>query len=86
MRDGSDGMKINCMIIHLDRAVTRQDHVAKMRGALPFLSEIVPAVDAYSDVVENAELGSYKTPLLEPRYPQTLSPAEVACFQSHRKC
>ncbi|MCD1627065.1 glycosyltransferase family 25 protein [Seohaeicola saemankumensis] len=74
------------MIIHLDRAVARQAHVSKMRGALPFPSEIVSAIDAKSGENQNAAYGSYQTELFRPRYPHALSPTEVACFRSHRKC
>jgi len=74
------------MIIHLDRAATRQAHVSKMRDALPFPAEIVSAIDAKVDETQSLEFGVYQTNLFSPRYPQSLSPAEVACFRSHRKC
>jgi GR25 family glycosyltransferase involved in LPS biosynthesis len=86
MKDRSDGMRINCMIIHLDRAVTRKAHVSQMRDALPFPSEIVSAIDAVAGEPQNSGFGNYQSKLFNPLYPQSLSPAEVACFRSHRKC
>ena len=74
----------DCLIIHLERSLERKPQVRKLQKDLPYQTKVVEAVDGskpYNDFSK-----SYTPRLLRPHYPFTLRSAEVACFQSHRKC
>ena len=74
----------DCLIIHLERSVERKPQVRKLKNDLPYRTKVIEAIDGASP--DNDFLKSYTPGLLRPRYPFRLRPAEVACFQSHRKC
>ena len=74
----------DCLIIHLERSLERKPHVKKLKKDLPFQTKVVEAVDGSNP--DNDFSKSYTPRLLRPHYPFNLRPAEVACFQSHRKC
>jgi len=74
----------DCLIIHLERSLERKPQVRKLKKDLPYRVKVVKAVDGSKP--DNDFLKSYISRLLRPRYPFKLRPAEVACFQSHRKC
>ena len=74
----------DCLIIHLKRSLERQPQVRKLQQKLPYRTKVVEAVDGSKP--NNDFSKSYAQRLLRPRYPFSLSSAEVACFQSHRKC
>ncbi len=74
----------DCLIIHLERSIERKPQVRKLKKVLPYRTKVIKAVDGSKP---NDDLSkSYIPRLLRPRYPFTLRLAEVACFQSHRKC
>ena len=74
----------DCLIIHLERSIERKPQVKKLKKVLPYRTKVIEAVDGSKP---NNDLSkSYIPRLLRPRYPFTLRSAEVACFQSHRKC
>ena len=74
----------DCLIIHLERSVERKPQVKKLKKDLPFQTKVVEAVDGSNPDIDFSK--SYTPRLLRPRYPFSLRSAEVACFQSHRKC
>ena len=74
----------DCLIIHLERSLERQPQVRKLQQELPYRTKVVEAVDGSKP--NNDFSKSYTPRLLRPRYPFSLRSAEVACFQSHRKC
>ena len=74
----------DCLIIHLERSVERKPQVRKLKKDLPYQTKVVDAVDGSNP--DNDFSKSYIPSLLRPRYPFSLRSAEVACFQSHRKC
>ena len=74
----------DCLIIHLERSIERKPQVRKLKKNLPYRTKVIEAIDGKSP--DNDFLKSYTPGLLRPRYPFRLRPAEVACFQSHRKC
>ena len=74
----------DCLIIHLERSIERKPQVRKLKKNLPYRTKVIEAIDGKSP--DNDFLKSYTPGLLRPRYPFSLRPAEVACFQSHRKC
>ena len=85
LRKLSNKPKLNdCLIIHLDRSLERKPQVRKLEKYLPYRTKVVEAVDGSKP--DNDFLKSYKPRLLRPHYPFSLRSAEVACFQSHRKC
>ena len=74
----------DCLIIHLERSIERKPQVKKLKKVLPYRTKVIEAVDGSKP---NNDLSkSYIPRLLRPRYPFTLRLAELACFQSHRKC
>ena len=73
-----------CLIIHLKRSVERKPQVKKLKKDLPFQTKVVEAVDGSNPDIDFSK--SYTPRLLRPYYPFSLRSAEVACFQSHRKC
>ena len=73
-----------CLIIHLERSLERKPQVRKLKKDLPYRTKVVEAVDGSNP--DNNFSKSYIPRLLHPRYPFNLRSAEVACFQSHRKC
>ena len=74
----------DCLIIHLERSLERKPQVKKLKKDLPYRTKVVDAVDGSKP--DNDFSKSYTPRLLRPRYPFRLRSAEVACFQSHRKC
>ena len=74
----------DCLIIHLERSLERKPQVRKLQQELPYRTKVVEAVDGSKP--NNDFSKSYTPRLLRPRYPFSLRSAEVACFQSHRKC
>ena len=74
----------DCLIIHLERSLERKPQVRKLKKVLPYRTKVIEAIDGSKP---NNDLSkSYIPRLLRPRYPFTLRSAEIACFQSHRKC
>tara|TARA_B100000925_G_scaffold286810_1_gene265090 strand:+ start:2507 stop:3268 length:762 start_codon:yes stop_codon:yes gene_type:complete len=74
----------DCLIIHLERSLERKPQVRKLKKDLPYRVKVVEAVDGSKPGNDFSK--SYIPRLLRPRYPFRLRSAEVACFQSHRKC
>ena len=74
----------DCLIIHLERSLERKPQVRKLKKDLPYRTKVIEAVDGSKP--DNDFSKSYTPRLLRPRYPFSLRSAEVACFQSHRKC
>ena len=74
----------DCLIIHLERSLERKPQVIKLEKYLPYRTKVVEAVDGSNP--DNDFSKSYIPSLLRPHYPFSLRSAEVACFQSHRKC
>ena len=74
----------DCLIIHLERSLERKPQVRKLKRDLPYQTKVVEAIDGSKP--DNDFSKSYTPKLLRPRYPFSLRSAEVACFQSHRKC
>ena len=74
----------DCLIIHLERSLERKPQVRKLKKYLPYRTKVVEAVDGSK--ADNDVSKSYIPRLLRPHYPFSLRSAEVACFQSHRKC
>ena len=81
----SSKLKLNdCLIIHLERSLERKPQVQKLKKTLAFRTTVIDAIDGSKS--DNNFLKSYIPRLLRPHYPFSLRSAEVACFQSHRKC
>ena len=74
----------DCLIIHLERSLERKSQVRKLENYLEYQTKLVEAVDGSKH--DNDLSKSYTPRLFRPHYPFSLRPAEVACFQSHRKC
>ena len=74
----------DCLIIHLERSLERKPQVEKLKKDLPYQTKVVEAVDGSNPNIDFSK--SYTPRLLRPYYPFSLRSAEVACFQSHRKC
>ncbi len=74
----------DCLIIHLERSLERKPQVRQLKKVLPYRTKVVEAVDGSKP--NNNLLKNYTPRLLRPYYPFSLNSAEVACFQSHRKC
>ena len=74
----------DCLIIHLERSLERKPQVRKIKKDLPYRVKVVEAVDGSKP--DNDFSKSYTPKLLHPRYPFRLRSAEIATFQSHRKC
>ena len=74
----------DCLIIHLERSIERKPQVKKLKKVLPYRTKVIEAVDGSKP--DNDLSKSYIPRLLRPHYPFSLRSAEVACFQSHRKC
>lgn len=70
-------------IIHLPRAVTRQETVNDLLKLLPN-AQILEATDA-QNLTEEHMHERYKRQIHRPRYPFSLRNTEIACFLSHRK-
>ena len=80
-----DKLKVkDCLIIHLERSLERKPQVRKLKKDLPYRTKVVEAVDGSKP--DNDFSKNYKPRILRPHYPFSLRLAEVACFQSHRKC
>ena len=74
----------DCLIIHLERSLERKPQVRKLKKDLPYQVKVIEAVDGSKH--DNDFSKNYTPRLLKPYYPFSLRSAEVACFQSHRKC
>ena len=74
----------DCLIIHLERSLERKRQVKKLTKKLPYRTTVIEAVDGGKP---NKDLSkSYISRIFRPRYPFSLRLAEMATFQSHRKC
>lgn len=72
------------LILHLSRALDREENVARLRATLPGSVEVVEAVDAND--LSDAAIEAVRPPRKAfPPYPFPLRKAEIACFMSHRK-
>lgn len=76
-------MKIECLIIHLERAHERRRHLDTILPLIKMNSHIIEAVDAENMSLE--ERGAYSPSIVNPHYYSKLKATEVACFLSHRK-
>ena len=74
----------DCLIIHLKRSLERKPQVRKLKKNLAYRTTVIDAIDGSKS--DNSFSKSYKQRLIRPHYPFSLRSAEVACFQSHRKC
>ena len=74
----------DCLIIHLERSLERKPQVKKLQKTLAFRTTVIDAIDGSKS--DNDFSKSYIPRLLRPHYPFSLRSAEIACFQSHRKC
>ena len=74
----------DCLIIHLERSLERNSQVVKLKKYLPYRTKVIEAIDGMS--CDNDFSKSYAPRLLRPHYPFYLRSAEIATFQSHRKC
>ena len=74
----------DCLIIHLERSLERNSQVVKLKKYLPYRTKVIEAIDGMS--CDNDFSKSYAPKLLRPHYPFYLRSAEIATFQSHRKC
>jgi GR25 family glycosyltransferase involved in LPS biosynthesis len=77
-------MNTQGFIIHLARAVQRQERVKALMSCAPCPTTVFDAVDGRS--MTDADLARVlsSTPLLRPTYPFRIGRGEVACFLSHR--
>ena len=82
--DTDSTLKIECMIIHLDRAQARLPQVKATVDMLPLQTHIVSAVDGQKMSSEQSK--AYVRKRLRPNYPFKLRPSEMAAFHSHRAC
>lgn len=75
---------IHGFVIHLERATARRARAEALSATLPLSAEILPACDG--SLLSPTEIDAvYRPGLHRPRYPFPLSPAEIACFLSHRR-
>ena len=74
----------DCLIIHLERSLERNSQVVKLKKYLPYRTKVIKAIDGMN--CDNDFSKSYAPRLLRPHYPFYLRSAEIATFQSHRKC
>ena len=74
----------DCLIIHLERSLERKPQVRKLKKSLPYRTKVIEAIDGRN--LDGDFSKSYTPRLLRPHYPFSLRSAEVATFQSHRKC
>lgn len=84
VRRKADVLEAECMIIHLERAQARLPQVEVTRKAVPLESRVVRAVDGQQMSEVHAE--AYCRKLMQPTYPFTMRPSEIAAFHSHRSC
>lgn len=83
LRSARHRMKIEGLVIHLQRATTRRTQVEDLMRRLPVSSHVLDAVDG--GTLSSRQLEDvYRPGLHAPRYPFPLRNAEVACFLSHR--
>ncbi len=75
--------QFRAFILHLERATGRKAAVQALQAALPFGSEILPAVDGQLLSPEEVRR-AYVRRRFRPRYPFGLSLAEIGAFLSHR--
>ncbi|MCM2294304.1 glycosyltransferase family 25 protein [Allorhizobium sp. BGMRC 0089] len=77
-------MNVQALIIHLERAEKRRDHVNALLASLPMPGQIIAAVDGQS--LSDTEIRAfYKRRLHSPLYPFSLTRNEIACMLSHRR-
>ncbi|APE44821.1 glycosyl transferase family 25 [Sulfitobacter alexandrii] len=72
------------LIIHMAGPGARADNVARLCEVLPS-ARIVPAVNGREALAQGG-VAVHSGDRHAPRYPFPLSPGEVGCFLSHRKC
>ncbi len=75
--------QFKAFVLHLERASGRKPAVRALQAALPFGSEILPAVDGQL-LSPDAVKAAYLRQRFRPRYPFGLSLAEIGAFLSHR--
>ncbi|WP_293575366.1 glycosyltransferase family 25 protein [Phaeobacter sp.] len=71
-------------IIHMQGNQARAANVAQLLDRLP-QAQVVDAVNG-RDVVAKGQVNCRQGDLHVPHYPFALSPGEIGCFLSHRKC
>lgn len=76
-------MHIQCLIIHLERAVERRAHIEKMIPLIKMDTKIINAVDVYK--LSPSDLKLHIPGKIAPPYHSDLKASEIACFLSHRK-
>lgn len=68
-------------LINLDRSADRLAVMKERMAAIGISAERVSGVDG-----SNLDMNSINIDVPNPRYPRPLTPGEVGCFLSHRKC
>lgn len=77
-------MQLGAMIVHLGRATGRVKNLEGLRRDLPFVTQVVDAIDGMMLTAD--EYCHYDRKVITPVYPFELRHTEIACFLSHRKC
>ncbi len=75
---------MHSLIIHMPGSTARRPNVDRLLQDLPD-AQVVDAVNG-RDPHQIAEVKTFAGDLHEPQYPFALTPGEIGCFQSHRKC
>jgi len=76
------GAEVKCYLINLERSQDRLAYMASQFNRMGLEFERVEAVNGR--VMPEQELASFNT--FSKNWPDPLSPAEIGCFLSHRKC
>jgi len=76
------GAEVKCYLINLERSQDRLAYMASQFNRMGLEFERVEAVNGR--VMPEQELASFNT--FSKIWPDPLSPAEIGCFLSHRKC
>ena len=76
--------RVKCFIIHLQRAVKRQDNVYSILSNLKLETEIINAVDGNTLCLDEISKYLSKKNLHKPNYPFKINNGEIGCFLSHR--
>lgn len=77
-------MRVECFIVHLERAVGRRPQVDEIARSIPLPTTVLLAVDGLT-LEPGARERLVKPRLLAPTYPFRLLDTEIACFLSHRR-
>ncbi len=78
-------MKIEALVIHLQRAEQRKPQVERILEACPVPARVIDAVDGRAMSDEERARFCSRESLFEPAYPFKLGAGEVGCFLSHRQ-